>query len=396
MRCLCLFLIVAFLLTSSSALPLDHVVFRKEGANKEKAKSGSPTSDGGELRASGKILVTDEQGGVLLVSRDGTLRTIEKKDLVSRTSDNIEFKPYTQDEIAKSVLAELPDGFEAYRTANYVICHNTSKAYAAWCGKLFERLHRNFLNFWSRKGFELHEPEFPLVAVVFADQEGYQAYAKRELGDAAAATIGLFSQHTNRITMYDLTSIDKLRRPGDRRLNSDQITEMLSRPDGQRTVATVVHEATHQMAFNCGLHTRYADIPVWVSEGIAVYFETPDLKRGEGWTTIGARNPDRLAVFKGYLAERPRDSLKSLLVTDARFRSAKEAPAAYAEAWALVYHLMNGQKTQPPFIDYLKMLAKKERLAFDTPEDRLREFEAAFGDVGKLDQLLVRAMAKLR
>ena len=76
------------------------------------------------------------------------------------------------------------------------------------------------------------------------------------------------------MTMYDLTSIDRLRRPGDKRLTTAQINAMLSRPEGERTVATVVHEATHQMAFNCGLHTRYADIPVWVSEGIAMYFET--------------------------------------------------------------------------------------------------------------------------
>src|SRR5262245_27469881 len=131
-------LVLAFLIASSSALPMDYVVFRKAAAKKEGAKSDSASGNSAEQRANGKVLVTDDEGGVLLVSRDGTLRTIEKKDLVSRTSDRIEFKPYTQDEIAKSVLAELPDGFEAYRTANYVICHNTSKAYAAWCGGVFE------------------------------------------------------------------------------------------------------------------------------------------------------------------------------------------------------------------------------------------------------------------
>ena len=28
-----------------------------------------------------------------------------------------------------------------------------------------------FTNYWTRKGFELAEPEFPLVAVVFADEQ---------------------------------------------------------------------------------------------------------------------------------------------------------------------------------------------------------------------------------
>ena len=42
-------------------------------------------------------------------------------------------------------------------------------------------------------------------------------------------------------------------------------------------MATIVHEATHQIAFNCGMQQRYADIPLWLCEGMAVYFEAPDL-----------------------------------------------------------------------------------------------------------------------
>jgi len=371
----------AWLLLATAAAPLDHVVFEKDGATQ---------------RASGKVLVTDDEGGVLLLSRDGTLRSIEKKHLLERSADGVEFKPLSAEEAGKAVLAELPDGFEVHHTAHYVILHNTSKGYAAWCGGLFERLHRNFLNYWNRRGFELHEPEFPLIAVVFADRESYQEYAKRELGEAAAATIGLYSLHSNRITMYDLTSIDRLRRPGDKRLTATQINTMLSRPEGERTVATVVHEATHQMAFNCGLHTRYADIPVWVSEGIAMYFETPDLKSTSGWTTIGAVNRTRLAGFKSYLPERPRESLKSLIVSDSRFRDARQAANAYAESWGLVHHLMSNQKTQKVFIEYLKLLAKKERLVFNKPEERLREFEAAFGEIGKLDAELLRTIKRLQ
>jgi len=42
------------------------------------------------------------------------------------------------------------------------------------------------------------------------------------------------------------------------------------------------------------------------------------------------------------------------------------------------------------------MLAKKERLAFDKPEVRLKEFEAAFGEAGKVDDGFVRAMKRLQ
>ena len=40
-------------------------------------------------------------------------------------------------------------------------------------------------------------------------------------------------------------------------------------PDWERNVATIIHEATHQLAYNSGMQRRYADNPMWVSEGLA-------------------------------------------------------------------------------------------------------------------------------
>ena len=73
-------------------------------------------------------------------------------------------------------------------------------------------------------------------------------------------------------------------------------------------MATIIHEATHQLAFNCGMQNRYADIPLWLSEGIAIYFETPDLRNKRGWRSIGSVNRVRLAEFRRYLRSRPSDS----------------------------------------------------------------------------------------
>ena len=78
------------------------------------------------------------------------------------------------------------------------------------------------------------------------------------------------------------------------------INQVLSQPAAERTVATIVHEATHQLAYNTGLQTRYAGNPMWVSEGIAVYFETPDLDSARGWRYIGAINRLHLNHFREY------------------------------------------------------------------------------------------------
>ena len=42
------------------------------------------------------------------------------------------------------------------------------------------------------------------------------------------------------------------------------------------------------------------------------------------------------------------------------------------------------------------MLSKKPRLEWDKPDQRLKEFEAAFGDIGKLDPLFLRKLKRLR
>src|SRR5207253_9543744 len=79
-------------------------------------------------------------------------------------------------------------------------------------------------------------------------------------------------------------------------------------------IATVIHEATHQIAFNSGMHTRYADNPLWLAEGMAMYFETPDLSSKSGWKTAGAVNDLRLGQFQEFAAQRrARDSLATLI-----------------------------------------------------------------------------------
>jgi len=65
-----------------------------------------------------------------------------------------------------------------------------------------------FTNFWTRKGFELAQPEFPLVAIVFADKESFQKFSKPELGEAGESIIGYFGLTSNRMTMYDLTGVE--------------------------------------------------------------------------------------------------------------------------------------------------------------------------------------------
>jgi hypothetical protein len=360
-------LVLPALLAAGTAGALDHITLRR---------------DAGPVKLEGRVVVEAADGGVLFETRDSALWIVQPEEQVERSDDDAPYLPLARSELAAAMLRELPPGFETHETKHYLICFNTSRAYAQWCGSLFERLYAGFTNYWSNRGFTPTEPEHPLVAFVFADRPTYARYAAAELGDRVDSIIGYYSLRTNRMTMYDLTGTAGTSAV---RGSAAQITRTLAQPDAAKTVATIVHEATHQIAFNCGLHRRYADIPLWLSEGMAVFFETPDLGEGKGWRTIGDVNRVRLFTFAAYARRRPPDSLLSLLRENTRMQNSQTAVDAYAEAWALNYFLINARKEQ--YQAYLKTLAAKKPLVSTSPDERLAEFRAAFGDdIARLDR----------
>ena len=77
---------------------------------------------------------------------------------------------------------------------------------------------------------------------------------------------------------FDLTGIEGVLPPGAKVSREDLLAEIFSRPEAERQIATILHEACHQIAFNTGLQTRLGDYPLWVSEGIATFFEATDLR----------------------------------------------------------------------------------------------------------------------
>ena len=364
---------------ATPAVALDHVAFLREGKSS---------------RISGKVIVEAEDGGLLVMDRAGILWAITPEEKTAHSSDETPFALFDKQELSAQLLKELPEGFRVYDTAHYVICYNTSPAYAQWCGSLLERLYAAFNNYWEKRGFTIDPPAGPLPAFVFDHKGSFSRYSRKELGEATSAIIGYYSLATNRVTMYDLTGADALNSTG-RGTSAEQINRILSRPEAERTVATIIHEATHQLAFNCGLQTRYADIPLWLSEGVAIYFETPDLQSSKGWRGIGNVHRARLMDFRRSLNGRAKDSLTTLLSADTRFRETQSAPIAYAESWTLVHFLLKKYPRQ--FQSYMRLLSQKKPLIFSSPEERLAEFRQCFEkDLADLDNEFLRYAASIR
>ena len=353
---------------------LDHVAFTQGGIRHQ---------------VTGRMLVEAQDGGLLIEGQDHVIWAVQPDELHQRRHDEVPFTPLDRAQLTERLLDELPEGFRAHDTAHYLIMYNTSRAYAQWSGALFERLHRAFFNYWEGLNLALQDAP-PLVAVVLRDKPSYVQYSRGELGDATEAIIGYYSLKTNRITTYDLTGIEELGLAGGRINSLKHINRLLSQPAAERTVATVIHEATHQLAFNSGLQTRFADNPLWLSEGLAIYFESPDLNSQRGWRQVGSLNRVRLQQLRGYLPRRPENSLASLITSDARFRQPRQADDAYAEAWALCYYLIRSRPEQ--FAQYLRQIGSKPVLAEDGAERRLQQFQQAFQtDLPTLDAEFIRA-----
>ena len=361
------------------------------------ADEPTPARERVEVRAAtgsrtleGTVVVEAADGGLLLELDDQRYDLLQPDTIAARRPLAADPPEQSPRELGRRILGELPPGFDLHVTKHYVVCFDTSREYAVWCAALFERLFDTFATYWSNAGLEIRRPDRPLVVVIFADRHDYEAFAARDLGAAADRVVGYYNLLSNRVTTFDLTGNDAVVRPAGRPPGRAG-TEILASPEAAGLVSTLVHEATHQMAFNTGMHRRLAPVPVWVSEGIATCFETPDLKNARGWRGIGGVNRARL---EHYLKTHRPGGLREIVADDAAFRAAQTGLDAYARAWALTHFLMTTERDA--FAAYLGAIAAKPPCGADSATRRLEEFEAAFGKTpDAIEDAVHRAMARL-
>lgn len=318
----------------------------------------------------GESLLTAQDGGKLFLTDEGFIWTIQAAAVQASKADDKPMVAVDAAEMGRRLLKEFPAGFAVHQTTHYVIVHNTNEAYVRWVGGLFEQLHKGFYAYWKNQGWPLPESRFPLVALVFANRASYDAYGMSDVGEAAKSTIGYYNLQTNRMTTYNV-------------------------PDAERQVATIIHEATHQLAYNTGLQKRYADNPMWVSEGLAVFFESPDFSNPRGWRSIGKVNTVNLARFRRYMPRRGSESLATLLSDDNRFRQEASAADAYSEAWAMNYFLLRTKKKE--YVQFLQKLSEGTPFETRGPRERVELFEQIIGtDLATLDKQFLAYMSRVQ
>ena len=322
--------------------------------------------DGHQVTLQGTIVATPSLDTLLLMTADSRYHPIEKQSVLQHTTNSAPFEYADKDVLSRALQREFGSQFYVQSSTHYVICSSASAVETNRCNAALERLFKGFFAFWKNRGLPLNHSPNQLVIVLHGNREIYQQHGQDELGDAVSSVHGYYSQKTNRV---NLLSIDVAQRNG----ISGGVSGILA----ARTMATVIHEATHQLSYNSGLQTRLGPHPLWFSEGLAVFFEPPNLKTQTGYQPIGSVIPLHLGIYRAASRVRKVMKLEELVSHDRAFRDAATIRLAYAQSWALTYFLIRTRRGE--FLAYLETQRAKQSLSVDSPEIRLRDFEEAFG-----------------
>jgi hypothetical protein len=291
---------------------------------------------------------------VLLLGRDGRLWTINPAEVRNYRKASSSFAPFSVAQMRDELTRELGRAYEVSATQHYLVAHPRGQK-EQWTRR-FEDMFRSFKHYFAVRGFEPSEPEFPLVALVFPNQDEFLQYAQRDGSTLGSNILGYYSSQSNRVSLFD---------------------QGRASSNWSDTADTIIHEVTHQTAYNTGIHRRFADTPRWLVEGLATMFEARGVWNGRQYPRQADRiNAGRLAEFKRFRAAR-RDGLLTELVSDDRLFSTATSQA-YAEAWALTFYLAEKRPTQ--YGQYLRLTAQKPAFEAYPAEERLRDFTAVFGN----------------
>lgn len=325
------------------------------------AGAASPSDSMIQLTLRGQVVegtpLTWSREQVLLLGRDGRLWEFPPEEAKDFRKTSGRFRSYSPSELRAALLRELGQGYEVSGTGHYLVAHPRGQR-DLWAER-FEDRYRSFAHYFSVRGLKISEPAFPLIGVVCRDRQEFLRCSAGQGLPAIAGVLGWYSVESNRILLYDIDG------------------QSSDRDNWQETAATLIHEATHQIAFNTGVHSRYAPPPVWVAEGMATLFEAPGVYDWRFHTTRSDRvNRVRLRRFQQLASRHRPEWIRDLVATDRLFRN--EPAAAYAEAWALTFHLTESEPKK--YAAYLARTAAHPPFEEVTAEERLADFTAVFGD----------------
>jgi len=362
-----------------------------------------------EGKVEGRV-VDKGRGWCVLFDRFGQMRTVDTTRVTKFRKLSSNFAPFSFSEVRRKLLQDFGKGYEVGTSRHYVVCapEGRARAYA----DIFESTWRRMHMYFSVRGFDIPDPEFPLVAVVFRDYQSFAENARREKASVSPSILGYYWSTHNRVLMYEdnrqraaapgradasfVSQLESYASPWAFAFDDPASFDQLAASAGVNgdLRETMIHEATHQLGYNLGLHNRVGRNPRWMVEGLATVFETPGMETQRMGQSIKRANSGWLYGFRKFArTSRPKYYLEDFLRSDEPFQT--NMTNAYAQAWALSFWLI---ETRPrEYGQFLQRMASDEVSRTLTADRRVEIFRESFGDnLQMLDVEMVRFYESLK
>lgn len=300
------------------------------------------------------IPIMDFSNEMIVLGRDGQLHTLKGRGKETARKLEEPYQPATAIEMRTSLQEEFGREFEVVSTQHFLVVQPRGRG-KKWAN-LFEKSHRAFIGYMSKRGVRIRKGRFPMVAVVMPDESAmYAELAKMKI--PARRVAGIYARESNRVITHDA---------------------------GYQpyTAATLRHEAAHQSSYNYNVHSRIVITPRWVTEGIGQMFEPESMVSGQAGLTHRDRiNQHSLAVIRrdyagGQSAEFV-NAIRDLVGSNGMFERQSTTERAYAVAWAMMFYLAEREPKA-----FKKVLAGTASRGTYQPYDRfarLSDFEKWVG-----------------
>ena len=279
----------------------------------------------GKVSAGGEVVTVRDEDGQERIAKvhvsvgDYVIVMLPDGQLVSRRRDEVRaseetFAPADKDELARRLTSVAHKGFKTHHTRRFLYVYNTTESFVAVASRVLETMAPGIMTYAKAQKIAVHEPDVPLVVVMFRDEDEYRRFTGAPEGMTA-----FYNAVDNRVSMYENS-----------RLKYD-------RPDlaVQQALSTIAHEGAHQVLHNIGVQQRLSVWPMWLSEGLAEFFAPTSTDARLRWKGAGQVNDMRMFELEQYFKARPANSDGSLI--EHTVGAARLTSTGYATSWALTH-----------------------------------------------------------
>lgn len=276
----------------------------------------------------------------------------------------------------------------ARRTHHFLVVSANESSICSSFGELLETIHVRLSRAMNSRGLSLDATSDPLVWVYFGCREQYREHPLGAERADPAFQDAYYCTRTNQVTLCadGMLSSREIRDESIAPHASACSTTGSQSPDelcafqgaSAECIRILTHEMAHQLAYNRGLQKRGVMYPLWVSEGLATFFEGSALAGAEPRSNPGRKR--RLAELGASRALLPLHELSVLAGPGAL----RPSPAdVYAQCWGLMTFLL--QHHPDKLSAYLTELAQSPMGRRSSASLR-QDFVRHFGPIGVLER----------